>query len=139
DMVFRQQEPAFVRVSGWQVETIPSITHSTNLVSTYKITRRVETILQRVQKWVPTANLSRGLVTVPGLTLDFPAATWSHGKLNVTTSWPEIAALSNSPLVRLVLTNRPGLTARGLPRINVAANLLKAPYQADLISEPLRL
>src|SRR5882724_8898535 len=128
-----------LEVNNWQLERIPSITHSTHAGSTYQAVRNTETALSRVEKWLPVAKLSRGAVFLPGIHLQFPSAIWSQGKLTVATTWPDIAAISNSPLARLMLTNQTGLIRSPMPQINVTANLVKSPYEVRLQSEALRL
>src|SRR6266850_3379254 len=70
----------FVRVSGWEVETLLA-TNKTGASSTYTNAQEIAAILQTVQRWLPAATLSNGTVSVQKTVLKIPAAIWARGKV----------------------------------------------------------
>src|SRR6266404_1988067 len=77
---------SFVRVNGWEFESLPT-TNKTSASSTYTNLQRITAIVQIVQHWLPVASLSNGAVQVQKVALKIPVANLSRGKVGAQLSF----------------------------------------------------
>ncbi|HWX21699.1 MAG TPA: translocation/assembly module TamB domain-containing protein [Candidatus Binatia bacterium] len=84
-----QQQP-FLSAQNWQFESIPAGSPSGSS-SVYSNVQRVAATLKTLNRWLPTAVLSNGVVRVKMAALPVVSLTWTQGELTAVVRLPHQA------------------------------------------------
>jgi translocation and assembly module TamB len=104
-----KQQNAFLQVSGWELDLLPSAKTNQATVSVHTNVQEVAEVLKGVKYWIPAATLSNGTLRIESTVLKIPNLTWSQGKAQGRLEWPE---KQQNATVTANLTNLPSWQAR---------------------------
>jgi len=104
-----KQQEAFLRVSGWELELLPSTKTNEATGSVYTNVQDVAEVLKSVERWIPAATLSNGTLRIQPTMLKVSHLNWSQGKAQGQIEWPE---KNQRATATLTLTNLPSWQAK---------------------------
>jgi translocation and assembly module TamB len=84
----KETTASFVRASNWELMIQSTESESNASSSTFTKVIQLASVVQKLQKWLPTAALSNGIVRAGGTLAKLPAVTWNRGKLWAKVDYP---------------------------------------------------
>src|SRR2546426_1111841 len=112
----KNEQLPFLKVNRWQFESRPAAKSGHGPASVYTNAQQFASVVGVLQRWLPTAFLSNGVIRVQKPVVELPTVTWAQATLAVAVTLPE--------------ANQ---------RATVLATLGQAPYQLQVRSDSLQL
>lgn len=93
--------PPFLTADVWKYSPKTTSSSSSEPASAYGIFHDIKNLSLTLDKWLPTATLTKGTIAIQSATLEIPQAAWTKGNLAASV------ALSNQPPFALNLSTAP--------------------------------